>query len=1080
MKLRYSYKAIVLLLVLIFPAANTSFASDQSVAREWNEALLFSIRRDFARPTIHARNLFHVSIAMYDAWAVYDSSASTFMLGKIHGGFEIPFNGIVIPDGQAAIDDARHETISYACYRLLKQRFQFSPGALEALAYYDSLMTMYEYPTGFFSQDYSSGSPAALGNYIAAKIIEFGFQDGSNQQGNYSNLFYETVNPQIIVNEPGNPTLVDPNRWQAIFLDEFIDQSGNPISISPPFLSPEWGEVIPFSMDDSHKTVLERDGHEYQVYMDPGQPPYIDTSIYTGIEDPYKWGFLMVSLWQSHLDPTDGVMWDVSPASIGNTPSLPETFEEYPNFYNTFDGGDPSQGWATNPATGLPYELQMVPRGDYARILAEFWADGPDSETPPGHWFTILNYVSDHPDHENRWQGEGELLSNLEWDIRSYFTLAGAMHDAAIAAWSAKGYYDYPRPVSIIRWMADKGQSTDPEAPNYNPAGIPLIPGYVEQVLPGDTLAGDNDENLYKIKLYTWRGHYYIADPETDNAGVGWILAEDWWTYQRPTFVTPPFAGYVSGHSTYSRTAAEVMTLITGDNFFPGGMGEFHAGMNEFLHFEEGPSMDITLQWATYQDASDQCSLSRIWGGIHPPQDDIPGRKIGIELGPLAFNYANGYVTAGVPYVVQAELNELLITGENLSSINLTVEYNEAMDETVAPTIEYLGNGIDGIFDTESFTWLDSKTCEIHLLINDLQTEANDIGVRLTGAKDLDGNSQRIYLKPEYFDIDTKDPIVNISQINYTVINIDLIGNGTVELEVIYDQAMDMNSTPLVEFESPIPVVAVTENLANSSWVNETTFLIEFDVADIEEQCPDVMVNISGAKDVNGNFQTEATLAELIQIDTKRPVLDVLSANVYLINQNTIDGGNDLSIIALFDEAMDLAFEPEISIQGGAGINSILLPLTEGTGWINPYSYKKNFGINYLPLNLDNIDLTIGAAIDFAGNEMAYETISNFLTIQLDATSIGNWPFAADALSLYPNPVKIGQPLALKTGDLKGSIFIEIIDQSGKLVYSKDIEINNLINGSIIIQTSGFSAGMYSARIISDERTEVVRLVVVQ
>ena len=149
--------------------------------------------------------------------------------------------------------------------------------------------------------------------------------------------------------------MVDPNRWQAIFLDEFIDQSGNTISISPPFLSPEWGEVIPFSMDDSHKTVLERDGHEYQVYMDPGQPPYIDTSIYTGIEDPYKWGFLMVSLWQSHLDPTDGVMWDVSPASIGNTPSLPETFEEYPNFYNTFDGGDPSQGWATNPATGLPY-----------------------------------------------------------------------------------------------------------------------------------------------------------------------------------------------------------------------------------------------------------------------------------------------------------------------------------------------------------------------------------------------------------------------------------------------------------------------------------------------------------------------------------------------------------------------------------------------------------------------------------------------------------------------------------------------------------------------------------------------------
>ena len=47
--------------------------------------------------------------------------------------------------------------------------------------------------------------------------------------------------------------------------------------------------------------------------------------------------------------------------------------------------------------------------------------------------------------------------------------------------------------------------------------------------------------------------------------------------------------------------------------------------------FEEGPSVDVVLQWATYRDASDQCSLSRIWGGIHPPADDIPGRIIGVS-----------------------------------------------------------------------------------------------------------------------------------------------------------------------------------------------------------------------------------------------------------------------------------------------------------------------------------------------------------------------------------------------------------------------------------------------------------------
>ena len=164
----------------------------------------------------------------------------------------------------------------------------------------------------------------------------------------------------------------------------------------------------------------------------------------------------------------------------------------------------------------------------------------------------------------------------------------------------------------------------------------------------GDELAGSEDEHVNKIKLKAWRGPDFIEDPETDYAGVGWILAENWWPYQRPTFVTPPFAGYVSGHSTYSRAAARVLSEFTGDEYFPGGIGEFEAPQNEFLVFEEGPSQDITLQWAKYYDASDQCSLSRIWGGIHPPVDDIPGRLIGDQVGIEAFELAEKYFTGTV------------------------------------------------------------------------------------------------------------------------------------------------------------------------------------------------------------------------------------------------------------------------------------------------------------------------------------------------------------------------------------------------------------------------------------------------
>ena len=245
----------------------------------------------------------------------------------------------------------------------------------------------------------------------------------------------------------------------------------------------------------------------------------------------------------------------------------------------------------------------------------------------------ILNAVSDHPALVRQLGGEGPVLDRLEWDVKTYFALGGAMHDAAIASWGIKGWYDYIRPISALGFMADRGQSSDPALPSWSPDGILLSPGFIELVGPDDPLAGEDGAHVGKIKVRAWRGPDQVADPATDAAGVGWILAENWWPYQRPSFVTPPFAGYVSGHSTYSRAAAEVLTALTGNPFFPGGMSAFPVPANDFLVFERGPSVDMTLQWATYRDAADQCSLSRIWGGIHPPADDIPGRLIGQRVG---------------------------------------------------------------------------------------------------------------------------------------------------------------------------------------------------------------------------------------------------------------------------------------------------------------------------------------------------------------------------------------------------------------------------------------------------------------
>lgn len=628
-----------------------------SVARIWNEVLIEGIRHDYARPTVHARNLWHSSAAMYDAWAAYDDTASTWLLGKTQAGFNCEYTP---PDRPRDRQRAREEAISFAAYRIVRHRFRNSPGADFIARLADATMTKLGYDIGNTSAAYERGSPAALGNHIAECYIAYGMQDGSNEANAYAPQVYAPLNPPIEPEEHGNPNIVDLNRWQQISLTLSIDQSGNVVNGIPEFVGPEWGRVQPFSLTSEDRTMCHRAGFEVPVYYDPGPPPMT-----TNLPHEYKWTHSLVAVWSSHLDPTKGHgadLIDISPAHLGNIQSYPKTFEEHRNFYDRLRGGTPNTGYAVNPATGAPYAPQLVRRGDYARAIAEFWADGVDSETPPGHWFTIVNSISEHPAFVRRFEGVGDILGPLEWDVKIYFALGGAMHDAAIAAWSAKGCYDYVRPVSAIRAMADRGQSSDPADPDcpYHVDGLEYIEDpsdpagdgshrVIDCVRPRDPLADDPDvpgvdaRNVGKIKLWAWRGPAYISNANFDVAGVGWILAEDWWPYQRPTFVTPPFAGYISGHSTYSRTAAELVTLFTGDPYFPGGKSEFAVRKNKFLVFEDGPSVDLTLEWAKYTDASDQCSLSRLWGGIHPPADDLPGRLIGMKLGPAAFEHARDY-----------------------------------------------------------------------------------------------------------------------------------------------------------------------------------------------------------------------------------------------------------------------------------------------------------------------------------------------------------------------------------------------------------------------------------------------------
>ena len=641
---------------------------DKSVARQWMEELLDAIRLDYPAPTVHSRNLLSLSTAMWDAWAAYDTTGVAVpYIAEENLDFSLFLDddttmwdtwvdydftwGVAVPYlveenldpslnifNEAAILAARNEAISYAAYRVLRSRFRLSPN-VEITA--PSLTERFEI-LGFDPDNISvdGNSPAAVGNRIAAKTLAFGWSDGSNERYVYRDQTgYKPLNTVPLVFEFPGVTIADPNRWQPLAFDHLVLQNGIVIGQAiQTFLGPNWGWVTPFALTREN---------EDDVYSDPGPPPYLGGEG----DQVFKDAAVEVIEFSSWLDPSDGVMIDVSPKSRHN------------NTLGTNDG----EGYPLNPYTGEPYEENLVLRADYGRILAEFWADGPDSETPPGHWNSVAHYVSDHELFEKRFEGEGDPLGDLEWDVKLYLAMNGAVSDSAIACWDAKRKYDYIRPITMIRYMGGKGQSSDPDGPSYDIEGLPLSPGLVELITLESTADGERHEHLQghegDIAVYAWQG--IPENGNTEYGGVGWIRAVEWMPYQRDTFVTPPFGAYTSGHSTFSRAGAEVLTAITADSYFPGGISSFTAAANEFLEFENGPEEDITLTWATYFDAADEAGISRLYGGIHVWADDLRGRVMGSDIGKAAFakakTYFNGSATTQDWEVVYADWVDVMI-----------------------------------------------------------------------------------------------------------------------------------------------------------------------------------------------------------------------------------------------------------------------------------------------------------------------------------------------------------------------------------------------------------------------------------
>jgi hypothetical protein len=231
---------------------------------------------------------------------------------------------------------------------------------------------------------------------------------------------------------------------------------------------------------------------------------------------------------------------------------------------------------------------------DRGKVTAEYWADGPKTEFPPGHLAVFAQVLS-------RKRG-----NTLDTDAKMFFTLGNALMDASIAAWWAKFKWDFVRPTTAIR---------------------------------------EYFKSLNTPTIRSWLGPY---------KGYGDVPPEQWQPYQAPGVVTPPFPEYVSGHSTFSAAGTYVLNGYTQNSAF-GASVTIKEGSSLFEPKNAAhptgytPATDIVLSWPTFNAAAVEAGMSRRYGGIHFKSGDEHGRMLGTQVGSFAYSKAQNYITGRTP-----------------------------------------------------------------------------------------------------------------------------------------------------------------------------------------------------------------------------------------------------------------------------------------------------------------------------------------------------------------------------------------------------------------------------------------------
>jgi Na+-translocating ferredoxin:NAD+ oxidoreductase RnfD subunit len=199
----------------------------QSVARVWNETAVDALRASGLSEPVQARDLFHLSAALWDAWAAYDPSARGYF--------------VTTKSSAPNVLSARGEAMSYAAYRLLLWRVSFgsnldrSFGLLEA-----RLRSLCLSPSDLTS---AGSSPDAVGNRIAAAAVAYGQHDGSAERLHYADPDYTPQNGPLVVAQAGS-AVHDPTFWQPLALAQVAAHGAGfvPAAVQS-FAGAQWGGV---------------------------------------------------------------------------------------------------------------------------------------------------------------------------------------------------------------------------------------------------------------------------------------------------------------------------------------------------------------------------------------------------------------------------------------------------------------------------------------------------------------------------------------------------------------------------------------------------------------------------------------------------------------------------------------------------------------------------------------------------------------------------------------------------------------------------------------------------------------------